>query len=741
MGFRPFTFRLALAHGLKGAVWNEPWGVVVDVEGEEAAIAAFESELQRSPPPETTIEGLQVERLPPIDHQGFAIRESAEGHGASRRVPPDLAACPECLSEVDTPGDRRRGYPFTSCVRCGPRYSIVRGLPYDRERTTMAGFAFCAACAHEYEDPGSRRFHAQTNACSDCGPRLCVVSDGPRGTSAVEEVVSALRKGSVVAIKGIGGFHVACDATNEEAVGRLRERKQRPDKPLAVMFPDLEALGRESDVDATAAALLTGSRRPIVLLPRRKPTALAPQVAPRLRQLGAFLPYTPLHHLVLRAFGRPLVMTSGNRSDEPLASSNDEARSRLRGIADLFLLHDRDIAAPLDDSVARVLRGRIQLLRRARGYVPEPLPLGFTGPPGLAVGADLKNAPCLATGDSAVPGPHVGDLESYEAQEVHTDACARLLALLGVEPAWIAHDLHPGYHGTGLAQAYGRPRIAVQHHHAHVASCLVDNARTDRVIGVAWDGTGYGPDGTVWGGEVLVADLSGFERVGRIRPVPLPGGDAAVREPWRMAVSHLLAAGVEAKHGAHPAYASVAAMVREGVNTVPTSSAGRLFDALASLLGVRDRVSYDGQAAVELEALAERTDDASGYHVPVTGERPLELDPRPLVRAVARDVARDADPGLLAGRIHAALADAILEACRRVRQTTGLRSVALTGGCFESKLLTVLAAERLEAADFEVLLHGRVPPGDGGLGVGQAAVAAWRTSHPESDSGRTEGAE
>jgi len=727
VGFRPFVYRLALELGLHGSCWNDADGLVIDVEGAVAALDALDERIRRSPPPRAVVERLETEDAPPAGHRTFSIAGSDGRAPASARVSPDLATCPACLAEMGDARDRRFGYPFINCVDCGPRYSIARDVPYDRARTTMSRFEMCAACRGEYADPRSRRFHAQPNACPACGPRVFI--EGAPATPAVAEAVGALRRGAIVAVKGLGGFHLACDARQAAAVARLRERKRRPHKPFAVMFPRLEALRRDAEVDAAAAGVLSGSRRPIVLLPLRPDTELGPGVAPRLHEIGAFLPYTPLHHLLMQSFDGPLVMTSGNLSEEPIAATNEEARRRLGGIADLFLLHDRDIHMRADDSVVRVLLGAERVLRRARGHVPEAFALGFEAPAVLAVGADLKNTLCLAAGGAATLGQHVGDLDSYEAQSFFDEVRHNLQRLLRVEPRLVAHDLHPGYHSTAIAARLGLPAVAVQHHHAHIASCLVDNGRLGPVLGVAWDGTGYGPDASIWGGEFLVADLAGFERVGRIRPVAMPGGDAAVREPWRLALAHLMAAGLPTDRVSQAGRATVEAMVRERVNVVDTSSAGRLFDAVASLAGLCDVTSYEGQAAMELEAAsADRTLD--GYPFPIVEGPLLELDPRPLIRAIVHDLARGADLATIGGRFHRALADAIAVACEALRKRHGLGSVALSGGCFQSRLLTTLTVERLARDGFEVLLHSRVPPNDGGIALGQAAVAAWRNREP-----------
>jgi hydrogenase maturation protein HypF len=724
VGFRPFVYRTAVELGLRGAVWNEPDGVVVDAEGSAEALEALARRIRDSPPPRAVVEALHVAAADPAGQGAFAIRESAGQDASSARVPADLACCAACLRELGDPRDRRHRYPFINCTDCGPRYSIAVDVPYDRARTTMAAFTMCAACGAEYHDPRSRRFHAQPNACPECGPRAWI-HGGERGDAAVAAAAAALRAGAIVAVRGLGGFHLACGAADTQALRRLRARKRRPHKPFAVMFPDLGALEREAVVDAGSRAALLSPRAPIVLLARRTPSALSPEVAPGLREIGAFLPYTPLHRLLLDAFAAPLVMTSGNLSEEPIAAGNEEARERLSGIADVFLLHDREIHMRADDSVSRVLLGRERVLRRARGFAPEAIALGLEGPDVLAVGADLKNALCLARGGSAVVSQHVGDLESFESQGFFEEVRGALQRLFHVAPALVAHDLHPGYHSTAIARRSGLPAVGVQHHHAHIASCLVDNGRRDRVIGVAWDGTGYGEDGTVWGGEFLVADLAGYERLGRLRPVALPGGDAAVREPWRMALSHLMAAGCATDRVTSRGRATVEAMVRDSVNTVPTSSAGRLFDAVASLAGLCHVASYEGQAAIELEAAAGDV-EAEGYPLPVTGDGLLEVDSRPLVAAVASDLDRGVDVPLLSARFHSALARAIRDGCARIRERTGLATVALSGGCFQNQRLVLAAVNALEGAGFEVLLHARVPPGDGGLALGQAAVALAR---------------
>lgn len=734
VGFRPFVHRTARELGLAGSVWNDADGVVIDAEGTEDALDSLAWKLANAHPPAARVEAIETANAPPTGRDTFVIEASHPGSASasSVRVSADLATCAPCRHELLDPRDRRYRYPFINCTDCGPRYSIARDVPYDRATTTMSVFPMCRPCRDEYESPGSRRFHAQPNACPECGPHVWI-HDGDAKSDPVEAVVDALRQGAIIAVKGLGGFHLACDAGNDAAVSKLRERKRRPEKPFAVMFVDLAAIEREAVVEPVEREALSSPHSPIVLLRRRNfpESALSPRVAPGLEELGCFLPYTPLHHLLLRSFGGPLVMTSGNLTEEPIASGNEEALERLHGIADLFLFHDREIHMRSDDSVVRVLWGRERVQRRARGYVPEAIEL-VDAPRGvsiLAVGADLKNTLCVASGGAAVLSQHIGDLESFEAQEFFHEVRANLERLYQAKPSLVAHDLHPGYHSTRIAQSLGLPTLAVQHHHAHIASCLTDNGRRDRVIGVAWDGTGYGTDGSIWGGEFLVADLSSFERVGRIRPVALPGGDAAVREPWRMAVSHLIAAGLDTHRVDRPGRSVVESVIRKGFGTVPTSSAGRLFDAVASVLGIRHVNSYEAQAAIELEALS-RVDDLEAYEsaigsVSIGEEDILEIDPRVTWRAIVADLAREVPVAEIGGRFHLTLASAIARVAELVRERTGLETVALSGGCFHSRLLTTLTRERLSAMGFETLVHRRVPPGDGGISLGQAAVAAW----------------
>jgi len=725
VGFRPYVYRTAVRLGIAGGVWNATGGVVVDAEGEPEALDRLRAALFEAPLPARVENVEETAAGATVGGPGFGIRPSRVENRSTPRVPADLATCASCLRELFDPADRRFRYPFIACAECGPRYTAVLGTPYDRARTSYEPFPPCPACRAEYDDPASRRFHAQAIACPDCGPR--VWADGDGSNDPVAAAVHALRAGGVVAVRGVGGVHLACDASDERAVGRLRAAKNRADKPFAVMFPGLEMLGRECVVDALALAALCGPESPIVLLPRRESTTLAPAVAPGLTEIGAFLPSWGLQHLLLAAYGAPLVMTSGNLSDEPIAVTNEEARARLGAWCDLLLLHDREIPGRADDSVVRVIAHAPRVFRRARGHAPGHFDLGFAAPDVCAVGADIRNTLCITRGREAFLSPHIGDLAGLDTQNAWAETRERMERLFHARPTAVAHDLHPGYHGTALALATGLPALAVQHHHAHVASCLVENGHPGPVIGVAWDGTGYGTDGTVWGGEFLVADLARFERRARLRPVALAGGDAAVREGWRMAIAYLMDAGLDPARIDARGAGTVARMISCGTGTVPTSSMGRLFDAVAALVGLRGASTYEGQAALELEALAAR--DGEPYVLPVirSGEL-LELDPRAMIRAVVADVDAGVGSAEISARFHAALSVALAAACRAIRDETGLRTVALTGGCFGNRRLTELAAQALGADGFEVLLHSRVPAGDGGLALGQAAVAARRIS-------------
>jgi hydrogenase maturation protein HypF len=753
VGFRPFVYSLATGLGLGGLVGNDVDGVFAEVEGAPGAVNDFVAALHTRAPPLARVERITTSPLRPVGSTSFAIAPSQPGGERRTLVSADTATCDDCLAELADPVDRRFGYPFINCTNCGPRFTIVTGVPYDRARTTMAGFTMCPPCEAEYHDPADRRFHAQPTCCPACGPRLRLVDH--TGTGAfVEPLAGAaevLARGGVLAVKGIGGYHLAADAASEAATAALRARKHREDKPFAIMVADLSQATALCEADPVAAGLLTSRRRPIVLLPRRPGAGarVASPVAPGNGYLGVMLPYTALHHLLLARTG-PIVLTSGNVADEPIAYADGDALARLNSIADAFLTHDRPIHVRTDDSVLRPVRGRVALVRRARGYAPEPLTVrtGFARPV-LACGAELKSTFCLAKGDRAFVSQHLGDLENAETLRSFAEGIEHFSALFGIAPTVIAHDLHPDYLSTKYAldradaEPDGLALVGVQHHHAHIASCLADNgadasgANDDagpRVIGVAFDGTGYGTDGTIWGGEFLIAGLDGFERAGHLAPVPMPGGTAAVRQPWRMAAAYLDAAypgcgppgALDVRRRNDRAWDSVVAMARRGVNSPATSSAGRLFDAVAALLGVRDEVNYEGQAAIELEQLADPA-EGGAYPAAVEAGEVLVASAADLVRCAADDLAGGVGQQVISSRFHNGLAGLIVECCELLRQRTGLATAALSGGVFQNVLLLEAVVGRLGARGFTVLTHSRVPCNDGGISLGQAVVAAART--------------
>ena len=745
VGFRPFVYNLATRLGLRGAVRNSACGVEIDIEGTPEAVDGFLEALVPDAPPLAHIDDVRVDEAEPRGHRGFEIEPSRDGDGF-QPISPDVATCPACEREVLDPCDRRFRYPFTNCTHCGPRFTIIGAIPYDRPNTTMARFTMCPTCRTEYDDPADRRFHAQPNACPACGPRLALVDDrgAPLPGDPLAETRRLLAAGRIVAIKGIGGFHLACDATDEAAIRRLRTRKGREAKPLALMVPDLAAAERLCVVSPAERTLLESPARPIVVLDERPGSGAASEVAPGLGRLGLMLPYTPLHRLLFAEAGGgdghagsrpgPLVMTSGNRSEEPIATDNDDALARLGAIADAFLLHDRPIQTRCDDSVTRVVAGTELPLRRSRGYAPFPVRLPFETRPILACGAELKSTVCLTRGAYAFLSPHIGDLENYETYAAYSRMVDHLAALFRVRPEAVAHDLHPAYLSTRFARGLdpALPRIAVQHHHAHIAAGMAEHRLTGPVIGVAFDGTGYGADGAVWGGEFLIADYAGFERAAHLAYVPLPGGDLAVREPFRMALAHL----AHAFGGWDPTLPPVAAATDEerriiarqlerGVNAPPTSSMGRLFDAVASLLGVRHRARYEAQAAIELETLA-APGEHEAYAVELGAGEPAVIDPAPLICAIVRDLEAGAAVAVIAARFHATVAAMIRRACERLRARTGLERVVLSGGVFQNVTLLTGARRALADAGFEVFSHHAVPPNDGGIALGQAAVAHAR---------------
>jgi hydrogenase maturation protein HypF len=755
VGFRPFVYGLASRLGLQGFVKNQTGGVLIEVEGDGHALDTFLSELTARPPPLARIERLCWERQTPRGEQQFRIEPSKDGAADAVFVATDVATCEECLAELLDPANRRYLYPFLNCTNCGPRLTIITGAPYDRQRTTMARFRMCSACQAEYEDPHDRRFHAQPTACPVCGPRLQALNGEGRRIETADPLglfAAKVLAGSIGALKGLGGYHIVCDARNAAAVAELRRRKHRDEKPFAIMVGDLAPAEALCEVRSGEKELLSSARRPIVLLRKRPSTGVAEAVAPGNSYLGIMLPYTALHHLLLRAAGEvPLVMTSGNCSDEPIAYEEEDALRRLAGIADWFLTHDRPIHVRCDDSVTRLVSGRELLVRRSRGYAPEPIPLPLECPvPILAVGGQLKGTFALGRGRHAFLSHHLGDLDHYDAYRAYVKDIALFEQLFAVAPEVIAHDLHPDYASTcyALERAQVLPDkaparlIALQHHHAHLASCMAENGLAGPVIGVIFDGAGFGTDGTIWGGEFLVGDYRHFRRAAHLRYVGMPGGEQAVRQPWRMAVAHLRDADVEAplltEHLPPVALRTVEKMLEKGFNTPLTSSVGRLFDAVAALAGIRENVSYEGQAAMELEWLATGAAPEEGYPFGMmesaTGgpsEATLIVDTRPLIRAVAADAARPTEGARIARRFHSTMVEIVAAVCNRIREPTGNNTVVLSGGVFLNALLTREVSERLAAAGFQVYRHRLVPPNDGGLSLGQLAIAAARCSGPE----------
>jgi hydrogenase maturation protein HypF len=744
VGFRPFVHRLATEMGLTGLVGNDAEGVFIEVEGHQRAVARFTERLVEEAPPLARIFGLEATATEALGEPGFRIVESTARPGGRTFVSPDIAVCDECLAELFDPDDRRSRYPFINCTNCGPRFTITVSLPYDRQNTTMSGFSLCPECRAEYHDPADRRFHAQPVACPACGPQIQFEdTEGTvRGTdAALGAAHRALARGDIVAIKGLGGYHLAVDATSEAAVRRLRQRKQRVDKPFAVMVRDLDAAHAAGLINEREGALLTGVERPIVLLEKRPGGPVTGDVAPENPFIGILLPYTPLHHLLFRPVpGSPtpvpevLVMTSGNLTDEPIAYDNADAHRRLGRIADAWLDHDRPIHVPCDDSVVRVADGEELPIRRSRGYAPLPVRLPFTSASTLAAGGELKNAFCLTSGSDAWMSQHIGDMGSLETLEAFERSMRQFAEIYRVGTRLVAADAHPGYQTRRWAEERSELRVElVQHHHAHIAAVMVEHEvpPDERVIGFAFDGTGYGPDGAIWGGEVLIADYDDFERAVHLRYVPLPGGDASIRKPSRAALAHLWSAGIDWADDlpcveAAPARERTALrrQLERGVQCVPTSSMGRLFDAVSSLIGVRHDATYEAQAAIELEWLAAaHLVDARLYRFDVVDGL---IDPSPVLRAIIDDQRSGHASGALSAGFHLAVARLIGEEAGRLADATGIRRVALSGGVFQNVLLLRLARSELAARGLDVLTHRVVPPNDGGLALGQAAVAGRR---------------
>jgi hydrogenase maturation protein HypF len=738
VGFRPFVYELANRLGLQGFVQNQVGEVWIEIEGDPVLLARFLEEVVAKAPPLARIEHLHWTLLPLRQEDNFRIEPSTQQASGTIFVPADTATCPGCLRELFDPMDRRYRYPFLNCTQCGPRLTIITGWPYDRERTTMASFPMCEACRAEFADPSNRRFHAQPIACPACGPRLQLLNPQGQPLQAADPLrvfVAAIRGGQIGALKGLGGYHLVCDARNEKVVAALRRRKQRDEKPLAIMVADVAAAALLCEITPAEKELLQSSRRPIVLLRKRPGTSIAQAVAPRNPYLGIMLPYTPLHHLLMHdVAGLPLVMTSGNRADEPIAYQEEDACFRLQDIADLFLVHDRPIHVRCDDSVTRCLGGQEAPVRRSRGYAPQSLPLPITCPrPTLAVGGQFKATFALGRDRHAFLSHHLGDLDHLDAYQAFTRDLLLYQELFALEPQLLVHDLHPEYASTRYARELGEklsiPLLAVQHHHAHLASCLAENMLDEPVIGVTLDGSGYGTDGTIWGGEFLVGNYRQVRRAAHLRPVGLPGGDQAVREPWRVALSYLRDAGADQRslqgRIAPAALRAVNLILDRGLNTPRTSSAGRLFDAVAVLAGVRDHVSFEGQAAMELEWLATEVVPDGEYPFELSLDQvPWQIDTRPLIQAVVQDAARGVAAGTIGRRFHSTLVTIIHAVCDKLRTTTGLGALVLGGGVFMNVLLTREVRARLQEGGFRVYDHHWVPANDGGLSLGQLAIAA-----------------
>lgn len=739
VGFRPFVYGLAANNNLTGWVRNTSSGVEIEINGAPTSVHEFCSRLQNNPPPLARIDEITTEEISPNGATGFMILDSQPQPGEFIPVSPDMATCPDCRRELFDPSDRRYRYPFINCTNCGPRFTIIKDIPYDRPKTTMAPFAMCPDCESEYHNPLDRRFHAQPVACPECGPQVWFTAGGKRlaeGDAAIQIARRWLRDGKIIALKGLGGFHLACDATNPAAVNELRSRKKRSDKPFALMAASLQAIEGHCRVQPAERKLLESPQSPIVLLEKKPDSGIAPEVAPGQRTLGIMLPYTPLHLLLLEpepGYPDVLVMTSGNLSEEPIAYQDADANERLSALADGFLLHNREIHMRTDDSVVRVFEDKPYLLRRARGYAPDPIQLSQALPPILATGAELKNTFCLTNRDYAFLSHHIGDLENYETLRSFEEGIEHYQRLFRVHPQALACDLHPDYLATRYAQERAArenlPLVQVQHHHAHLAACLADNGWTsdEPVIGLSLDGTGYGSDGAIWGGEVLLGGYQGYQRLFHLKYAPLPGGDLAVRRPARMALAHLWAAGLEWEPDLPPAQdlcmeerTALRGQLQHHLNTPATSSMGRLFDAASAMMGIRQTATYEGQAAIEMEALADQ-DETAGYTLDIHGD---EIDPTLLWGELIADWRAGLEQSRMAARFHNGVAAAMLEACQYARQHSGCKVVALSGGVWQNATLLARAIHLLRQAGFEVYYHRRVPANDGGLALGQALVAA-----------------
>lgn len=742
VGFRPFVYRLAHRYNLGGWVRNTSGNVVIEVEGQQADIDRFLASLKSEAPPVAHIRDIATEPIAVKGDTGFSILESQARAGEYQPISGDIATCPECLKEIFDPGNRRYLYPFTNCTNCGPRFTIIQDIPYDRPLTTMRHFVMCPDCRAEYDDPLNRRFHAQPNACPKCGPGL-QLADEEGNVIACDDILKKaaglLKEGKIIAVKGMGGFQLACDATDGDVVARLRQRKRRPGKPFALMMASVKEIKKHCRVSAAEEDLLLSVQSPIVLLRWRQDVSnIAGGVAEGNKYLGVMLPSTPLHHILLRYAAIPLVMTSGNISEEPICKDNDEAIRRLNGIADYFVLHNRDIYSRYDDGVYLVERNEALALRRARGHAPSPITLPFQSKQILACGPEEKNTFCLTRDKYAFLSQHIGDMDNEETLEHYEDTIGLYQRLFRVQPEVIAHDMHPEYRATKYAlktaAEKGLPTVAVQHHHAHIVSCMAENGILEPVIGVAFDGTGYGSDGHIWGGEFMVCDARGFERLAHLEYIPMPGGDTAIRKPYRMALGYLLTLlGEETPLASLPFISRIPAeetaiikkQMEQGLNAPLTSSAGRLFDAVSAIAGIRGEIEYDAQAAIELEMLA--PGDASrldGYPFTIEAESGMLLVRlKELIAAIVGDIVSGVPAATVSGRFHRTVADIIIKTCRTISEKTGIKSVALSGGVFQNRLLLNLVIDGLEKDGFKVFSHRIVPTNDGCIALGQAVIA------------------
>lgn len=736
VGFRPFIYQLAHKHKLVGYVTNTSTGVEIEVEGSEEDVHAFLKAIPEERPPLALISSIKTHPLTPLGEEAFLIKKSQVYAHRSTLISPDVCICEDCLREVFDPNDRRHRYPFINCTNCGPRYTIIDDIPYDRPNTSMRKFPMCKECGSEYNDPGDRRFHAQPNACFQCGPEVFLYDKEKKPVlcnDPILETIKLLEKGFIVAIKGLGGFHLAVDAENSEAVMQLRERKPRKEKPFAIMSKDLNAISQYATISQADKELLTSFKRPIVLAPKKQPNTLSEGIAPGINNFGVMLPYTPLHYLLMEGKFWALVMTSGNITEEPICIDNHEAFSRLKGIADYFLIHNRDILQRSDDSVCQIINEKVRLIRRSRGYVPLPLFFDKDLPQVLACGAEEKNTICLTKENKVFVSQHIGELENLETLQFFEHVISHLKRILEIEPKILAYDLHPQYLSTKWAlEQRGVKLIGIQHHHAHILSCLAENGDFSPVIGLALDGIGYGEDGRLWGGELLLVDKARYKRLAHLSYRPLPGGEKAIKAPWRMAISYLypiygkgllelvlpFKGVIEQKRIEKVMY-----MIERGINCPLSSGLGRLFDAVSAMIGIKYHIDYSAQAAIELEMCQEETDE--GYEFSVnTKQMPWEIDPNPVISAIVRDLKTGVPRGIISGRFHKGTVNMLVKICNLAREETGLKKIALSGGVFQNAYLISQMENRLKALGFIVYSHSQVPCNDGGISLGQATGVA-----------------